>query len=57
MSTGAFTWFILLAYLVSRGHGKFSTKSLVECRTSRAALLLVSLLIGIRLIKLLSQPR
>jgi threonine/homoserine/homoserine lactone efflux protein len=56
MSTGAFTWFVLLAYIVSRGHGRFSTKTLVRMsHVSGAALLVVSLLIGIRLIKLLSE--
>lgn len=55
MSTGAFTWFVLLAYIVSRRHGKFSTKTLVlMSHFSGAVLLIVSVLIGIRLVKLLS---
>jgi threonine/homoserine/homoserine lactone efflux protein len=56
MSTGALIWFILLAYIISRRHGRFSTKTLVRLsHFSGAALLVVALLIGVRLIKLLSK--
>jgi threonine/homoserine/homoserine lactone efflux protein len=52
MSTGAFTWFVLLAYIVSRGHGRFSTKTLVRMsHISGAALLIVSLLIVVNQIR------
>ncbi|MEW6160347.1 MAG: LysE family transporter [Verrucomicrobiota bacterium] len=55
-TTGVFTWFILLSFLVSLGHGKFSTKTLVKMsHISGAALLGVSLIIGIRLVSVLAQ--
>jgi len=58
MSTGALAWFTLLAFIVSRRHGKFSKKKLVRMsHVSGAALLVVSVLIGIRLVKLLAQVR
>ena len=58
MSSGAFAWFILLAYLVSRRRGQFSTQTLIRMsHVSGAALLLVAVWIGIRLIKILAQVR
>jgi threonine/homoserine/homoserine lactone efflux protein len=53
---GGFLWFLLLSYLVARGHGKFSTKALVRmAHISGAILLLAGVVIGFRLIKLLAH--
>jgi threonine/homoserine/homoserine lactone efflux protein len=55
MSSGALLWFLLLAFIISRGHGRFSTRTLVRMsHVSGAAMLCVALLIGIRLIRVLS---
>ena len=56
MSTGAFSWFVLLSFLVSLGHGRFSTRTLVRMsHLSGACLLLVAAWVGIRLIRLLAH--
>ena len=56
MSAGALAWFLLLSFLVSLGHGKFSTKTLVRMsHISGASLLIVGVLIGFRLIKLIAH--
>ncbi|MSU62603.1 MAG: hypothetical protein EXS31_09425 [Pedosphaera sp.] len=56
MSTGALAWFLILAYIVSRGHGKLSTRTLLRMsHGSGIALLIVALLFAIRLIKRLSH--
>jgi threonine/homoserine/homoserine lactone efflux protein len=56
MATGAFTWFVLLSFLVSLGHGRFSARSLVRMsHLSGLCLLLAALPVGIRLIKLLAH--
>jgi threonine/homoserine/homoserine lactone efflux protein len=56
MSTGAFGWFVLLSFLVSLGHGRFSSKTLVRMsHWSGACLLLVALAVGVRLIRLLAH--
>ena len=53
---GGLTWFFLLSYVVSRGHGKFSKRSLIlMSRFSGASLLIVAVFLGIRLIKLLAH--
>jgi threonine/homoserine/homoserine lactone efflux protein len=53
---GGFLWFLLLSYLVAKGHGKFSTKALVRmAHISGAILLLAGVVIGFRLIKLLAH--
>lgn len=53
---GGIVWFILLSYLVSRGHGKFSTTTLVRMsHISGATLLAAGLFMGYRLIKMLSH--
>jgi len=55
---GGFMWFILLSYLVAKGHGKFSTKALVRmAHISGAILLIAGIVIGVRLIDLLAQRR
>ena len=53
---GCFSWFTLLSYLVSRGHGKFSTGTLLRMsQISGASLLVMAIVIGVRLIKLLAR--
>jgi threonine/homoserine/homoserine lactone efflux protein len=55
MAAGAFGWFVLLSFLVSLGHGRFSTKTLIRMsHLSGAALLLAALIVGVRLVKLLA---
>jgi threonine/homoserine/homoserine lactone efflux protein len=56
MGTGAFAWFILLSYLVSLGHGRFSARTLIRmAHVSGAALLLAAVFVGARLVNLLAQ--
>jgi threonine/homoserine/homoserine lactone efflux protein len=56
MACGAFGWFVLLSFLVSLRHGRFSSKSLLRMsHVSGACLLLVALYVAIRLIRLLAQ--
>src|SRR6266516_1412044 len=56
VALGCFSWFTMLSYLVSRGHGKFSTGTLVRMsQFSGASLLIVSLVMGGRLVKLLAH--
>lgn len=56
MALGALAWFLLLAYWVSRAHGKFSARTLVRMsHFSGAAMLFVAILIGIRLVTILSR--
>jgi threonine/homoserine/homoserine lactone efflux protein len=53
---GGMVWFLLLSALVSRGHGRFSTKTLVRLsHGSGASLLIVAVFIGFRLIRLLAH--
>ncbi len=53
---GGIIWFALLAYLVARGHGKFSTATLVRMsHWSGFALLVMAALLAIRLISLLAS--
>jgi threonine/homoserine/homoserine lactone efflux protein len=55
MATGAFAWFVLLSFLVSLGHGRFSERTLVRMsHVSGACLLLAALPVGVRLVKLLA---
>ncbi len=55
-STGAFSWFILLSFLVSLGHGRFSSKTLLRMsHGSGACLLIAAFFVGIRLIRLLAH--
>jgi len=56
VTLGCFSWFTLLSFLVSRGHGRFSTTTLLRMsRFSGASLLIVSLVMGGRLVKLLAH--
>ena len=56
VTLGCFSWFTLLSFLVSRGHGRFSTTTLLRMsQFSGASLLIVSLVMGGRLIKLLAH--
>ena len=56
VTLGCFSWFTLLSSLVSRGHGRFSTSTLVRMsQFSGASLLIVSLVMGGRLVKLLAH--
>jgi threonine/homoserine/homoserine lactone efflux protein len=56
MGTGAFAWFVLLSFLVSLGHGRFSAKTLVRMsHVSGACLLLGALPVGVKLVKLLAH--
>ena len=56
VALGCFLWFTLLSYLVSRGHGKFSTHTLLRMsRISGASVLVVALITGARLVRLLAH--
>ena len=53
---GGLAWFVLLSFLVSKGHGKFSTATLVRMsHVSGAVLLIAGLFIGWRLIESLQK--
>jgi threonine/homoserine/homoserine lactone efflux protein len=53
---GTATWFLLLSYGVSLGHKKFSAQTLLRMEhISGAALLLVALVLGVRLVILLER--
>lgn len=55
---GGTIWFILLSYLVAKGHGKFSTKGLVRmAHISGGVLLLAGIVVGIQLVRMLAQYR
>ena len=56
VALGASGWFVLLSYIVSRGHGRFSTRTLLRMsQISGACLLAVAIVIGIRLVILLAH--
>ena len=56
VTLGCFSWFTLLSFLVSRGHGRFSTNTLLRMsQFSGASLLIVSVVMGGRLVKLLAH--
>jgi threonine/homoserine/homoserine lactone efflux protein len=55
---GGTIWFILLSYLVAKGHGKFSTKGLVRmAHISGGVLLLAGIVVGFQLVRMLAQYR
>lgn len=55
---GGMTWFFLLSFLVSKGHGKFSTRTLLNMsRVSGLSLLVAAGFIAARLVKLLEAAR
>ena len=52
---GGLLWFILLSFLVAKGHGKFSTGALVRmAHISGAILLVAGIVIGYRLVSMLA---
>jgi amino acid exporter len=56
VALGCFLWFTLLSYLVCRGHGKFSTNTLLRMsHISGASMLVVAIVTGVRLVRLLMQ--
>lgn len=56
VALGCFAWFTLLSYLVSRGHGRFSTRTLLRMsQFSGASVLIVALITGARLVRLLAH--
>lgn len=53
---GGMLWFVLLSFLVAKGHGKFSTKALVRmAHISGAILLIAGIAVGYGLIKMLAH--
>ena len=55
---GGMTWFCLLSFLVSKGHGKFSTRTLLNMsRVSGLSLLVAAGFIAFRLVHLLEAAR
>lgn len=56
MTAGGSAWFMFLSFVVSRGHGRFSAKTLVRMsHASGASLLVGAAAIGIRLVRLLAH--
>ena len=56
VALGCFAWFTLLSFLASRGHGRFSTNTLLRMsQCSGASVLLVAIVTGVRLIILLAH--
>ena len=56
VAAGALAWFVLLSFIASRGHGKFSAQTLLRMsKISGAILLLVACGIGYRLVALLAR--
>ena len=56
VALGCFLWFTLLSYLVSRGHGRFSTGTLLRLsQFSGASVLALAIVTGVRLIILLAH--
>src|SRR4051812_47866726 len=53
---GGLLWFLLLSFLVAKGHGKFSTRALVRmAHISGAVLLIAGLVIGVKLAGVLAR--
>src|SRR5688500_10136877 len=53
---GGLLWFILLSFMVAKGHGKFSTAALVRmAHISGAILLIAGVVIGYRLVSMLAR--
>ena len=56
LSTGALTWFVLLSFLVSLGHGRFSRRTLLwMSHISGVCLLLAAVYVGFRLVRVLAH--
>ena len=55
---GGMVWFFLLSFLVHKGHGKFSTRTLLNMsRVSGLCLLIAAIFIALRLVHLLAAAR
>lgn len=55
---GGTIWFVLLSFLVAKGHGKFSTKALVRmAHISGGVLLFAGIVVGIQLVRMLAKHR
>lgn len=53
---GGTIWFILLSFLVAKGHGKFSTKALIRmAHISGGVLLLAGVVVGFQLVRMLAN--
>jgi threonine/homoserine/homoserine lactone efflux protein len=53
---GGTIWFILLSFLVAKGHGKFSTRALIRmAHISGAVLLLAGIVVGFQLVRMLAH--
>jgi threonine/homoserine/homoserine lactone efflux protein len=53
---GGSSWFLLLSFLVAKGHGKFSTKALVRmAHISGGVLLVAGIFVGVQLVRMLAQ--
>src|SRR5688572_10639963 len=53
---GGTTWFVLLSFLVAKGHGKFSTKGLIRmAHISGGVLLLAGIVVGFQLVRMLAK--
>ena len=56
VALGSLLWFTLLSYLVSRGHGKFSTNTLLRMsQFSGGSALVVAIVTGVELVRLLAH--
>jgi threonine/homoserine/homoserine lactone efflux protein len=56
VGVGGITWFVILSFLVSLGHGRFSAISLVRLsRLSGLLLLIAAFFIGVRLVQLIAR--
>ncbi len=56
VALGCFAWFTLLSFLASRGHGRFSTHTLLRMsQCSGASVLGVAIVTGVQLIRLLAH--
>src|SRR5438477_11393731 len=56
VTLGCFAWFTLLSFLASRGHGRFSTHTLLRMsQCSGASVLGVAIVTGVRLVRLLAH--
>ena len=53
---GGTTWFVLLSFLVAKGHGKFSTKGLIRmAHISGGVLLFAGVVVGFQLVRMLAK--
>jgi L-lysine exporter family protein LysE/ArgO len=56
VALATFLWFVLLSWLAARAHGRFSTAALLRLsRISGACLLMVAVVLGIRIVFLLTR--